>query len=107
VSTDDVGIPLVVYAELLFGTEKSARRDADLARLERLAANVQVLPFDRALAARYAAARAAVERCGRPKSDFDLVVACTALEHGATLVTHDGALEDGSVQGLLVGDWLM
>ena len=106
VSTDDVGMPLVVLAELLFGAEKSARRDANLARLERFAAGVQVLPFDRVLAARYGAVRAAVERGGRPKSDFDLVVACTALEHGATLVTHDGALKDGSVPGLVVDDWL-
>jgi tRNA(fMet)-specific endonuclease VapC len=104
VSTDEVGMPLVVFAELLFGAEKSARRDANLARLARFAADVEVLPFDRAVAARYAAVRAAVERGGRPKSDFDLVVACTALEHGATLVTHDGALKDGSVAGLVVDD---
>jgi tRNA(fMet)-specific endonuclease VapC len=38
VSTDDVGMPLVVLAELLFGAKKSARRDANLARLERFAA---------------------------------------------------------------------
>jgi tRNA(fMet)-specific endonuclease VapC len=106
VSTDDIGIPLVVFAELLFGAEKSARREANLARLERLAASVAVLPFDHALAARYAAVRVAVERGGRPKSDFDLVVACTALEHAAILVSHDGALKDGSVPGLVVDDWL-
>ena len=106
VSTDDVGIPLVVFAELLFGAEKSARRDANLARLERFATDVQVLPFDQPLAARYASVRAATERGGRPKSDFDLVVASTAIEHGATLVTHDGALQDGAIPGLVVEDWL-
>ncbi len=107
VPTDEVGLPLVVFAELLFGAEKSARREANLARVQRLAANVHVLGFDRALALRYAAVRAAIERVGRPKSDFDLVVACTALEHGATLVTNDGALKDGSVPGLVVEDWLV
>lgn len=49
-----------VFAELLFGVEKSARREVNLARLERFAAGV--------------------------------VVACTALEHGATLITNDGGL---------------
>jgi tRNA(fMet)-specific endonuclease VapC len=61
VAVDDVGIPLVVFAELLFGAEKSARREANLARLERLVVDVRVLPFDRVLASRYGALRAAVE----------------------------------------------
>lgn len=38
--------------------------------------------------------------------DFDLVVACTALEHRAVRVTHDGGLKDGAVPGLVVEDWL-
>jgi predicted nucleic acid-binding protein len=33
VDTDDVGMPLVVLAELLFGVEKSRRKAANLARL--------------------------------------------------------------------------
>ncbi|HEV3193372.1 MAG TPA: PIN domain-containing protein [Polyangiaceae bacterium] len=106
VATDDVGIPLVVLAELLFGVEKSARREANLERLTKFAFGVQVLPFDRALAARYAAVRAAVERSGHRKSDFDLVVASTAIEHHATLVTNDRALKDGTIPGLVAVDWL-
>jgi predicted nucleic acid-binding protein len=35
-----------------------------------------------------------------------LMIAYTALEHGATLVTHDAALLDGAIDGLLVEDWL-
>lgn len=100
------GMPLVVFAELLFGVEKSSRRDANRARLKRFAAGVRVLPFDLALAARYSTVRAALERKGRPKTDFDLVVACTALEHGATLITNDGGLKDGASEGLVVEDWL-
>jgi hypothetical protein len=59
-----------------------------------------------AVVARYATVRAEVERRGHRKSDFDRVIACTALEHGATLVTNDGALEDGNIDGLVVEDWL-
>ena len=58
------------------------------------------------LVERYAAVRAAVERRGRRKSDFDLVIACTALEHGAVLVTNDTALKEGAIEGLVVEDWL-
>jgi len=106
VATDSVGMPLVVLAELLFGVEKSSRREQNRTRLERFAAGVRVLPFDVAVAARYAAVRAEVERKGRSKTDFDLVIACTALEHGATLITNDAALKDGAIEGLGVEDWL-
>jgi predicted nucleic acid-binding protein len=59
-----------------------------------------------AIVERYAAVRADVERRGRRKSDFDLVIACTAMEHGAVLVTNDAALKDGAIEGLVVEDWL-
>jgi tRNA(fMet)-specific endonuclease VapC len=39
----DVGIPLVVYAELLFGAEKSARRVQNLARIQTLIERVRLL----------------------------------------------------------------
>lgn len=34
------------------------------------------------------------------------MIACTAIEHEATLVTHDAALKDGAIGGLVVADWL-
>jgi predicted nucleic acid-binding protein len=37
---------------------------------------------------------------------FDLMIACTAIEYGATLVTHDGALKDGTIGELIAEDWL-
>ena len=106
VATDSVGMPLVVLAELLFGVEKSSRREQNRARLQRFVAGVRVLPFYVPVAARYATVRAELERKGRSKTDFDLVIACTALEHGATLITNDAALKDGAIGDLLVEDWL-
>ena len=35
-----------------------------------------------------------------------LVIACTAIEHSAVLVTNDAALKDGAIEGLVVEDWL-
>jgi predicted nucleic acid-binding protein len=48
-----------------------------------------MLPLGLSIVRRYAVVRADVERRGRRKSDFDLMIACPALEQGATLVTHD------------------
>lgn len=106
VDPSDVGIPLLVLAELLFGAEKSARREQNRARVRRLTETLPMLQVGLAVVDRYAIVRAQVERVGRPKSDFDLVIACTALEQGATLVTHDAALKDGTIDGLVVEDWL-
>ena len=103
----DVGLPVIVLAELLFGARRSRRVDANVERVERLAEILPVLPVTRPIAERYASLRAAVTERGRPKGDFDLVIACTALEHGATLVTNDGALKDGVIGELRVEDWLV
>jgi predicted nucleic acid-binding protein len=105
VEPQDVGIPLLVLAELLFGAEKSARREANLKRVEVITQRFPVLPMTLSLVERYAVVRAAVERRGRRKSDFDLVIACTAIEHGAVLVTNDAALKDRAIVGLVVEDW--
>jgi predicted nucleic acid-binding protein len=43
---------------------------------------------------------------GVAKGDLDILIACTALEHGATLVTNDAALKDGTIAELVVEDWL-
>lgn len=75
VEPQDVGIPLLVLAELLFGAEKSARREENRKRVEAITQRFPVLPMTLSLVERYAAVRAAVERLGRRKSDFDLVIA--------------------------------
>lgn len=106
VTPAELGLPLLVVAELLFGAEKSARPDRNRDRVEQLARRVEVLPVTRATVERYAVERAKLEKRGLPKSDFDLIIACTALEHGGILVTNDGNLKDGSLEGLVVEDWL-
>jgi len=103
----DVGIPLLVVAELFFGAEKSARREQNRARVQRLTETFPLLPLGLAIVRRYAAVRADVEARGRRKSDFDLMIACTALEHEAILVTNDAALKDGAIASLVVEDWLI
>lgn len=106
VEPSDVGIPLLVVAELMFGAEKSARREQNHARIQRLMETFPIVPVGPVVVRRYAAVRAAIESVGRPKSDFDLLIACTALEQNATLVTHDAALKDGVIASLVVEDWL-
>jgi len=55
----------------------------------------------------YGSIRAELEARGLVKSDFDLIIACTALTHDAALVTSDGALLDGAIPGLRAENWLV
>jgi tRNA(fMet)-specific endonuclease VapC len=106
VAPEDLGLSVIVIAEMLFGARRSARVSENVARVQKLAAQFPVLPVTRPIVERYGVVRAELAARGRAKSDFDLLIACSALEHGATLVTNDGALKDDAIAGLAVEDWL-
>ena len=106
VAPEDLGLSVIVIAEMLFGARRSARVSENIARVQRLEAQFPVLPVTRPIVERYSVVRAELAARGVAKSDFDLLIACSALEHGATLVTNDGALKDGTIAGLAVEDWL-
>ena len=67
---------------------------------------IAILPVTERVVELYGERRAALEAKGVVKSDFDLIIACTALEQEATLVTSDGALLDDSIHGLRAENWL-
>lgn len=102
----EVGVPMVAVAELPFGAHKSRRRDENLGRIAALRRSIAVLPLSDRVVDLYGENRAALEAKGVVKSDFDLIIACTALEHEATLVTSDRGLLDDSIPGLRAENWL-
>jgi tRNA(fMet)-specific endonuclease VapC len=102
----DIVLPAPVIAELYFGAHASSRVRENIARIDRLLALFGMQPFGEAAARRFAEVKAELRRGGQARSDFDLAIASIAIVHGATLVTHDTALLDGSITGLVVEDWL-
>jgi len=62
------------------------------------------LPFDDACAERYGIIRSELESAGTPIGPNDLMIAATALAHGATLVTNN-VKEFSRVAGLRLEDW--
>ena len=93
-------------AELVFGAHKSQRRDANLQRIAALRRSITVLNLDDRIVDLYGSIRAALERRGIVKSDFDLLIACTALGQDAVLVTNDQGLLDAEIEGLRTENWL-
>jgi tRNA(fMet)-specific endonuclease VapC len=102
----DIVLPAPAIAERFFGARASGRVRENVARVERPLTLFNLQPFDEAAARRFAEVKAELRTVGRAKSDFDLAIASIALVHASMLVTHDAALLDGSIDGLLVEDWL-
>jgi len=94
----------VVKAELLFGAEKSSRRELVQRELQRFFSRFKSMPFDDAAAHTYGVIRAALENEGQPIGPNDMLIAAIALAGGLTLVTHN-TTEFGRVPSLLLEDW--
>lgn len=98
------GIPAIVEAELRTGAQKSDRSRKNHQLLERFLEPFQSIPFDRECAIAYSRLRAELEATGRSIGPNDMLIAATALAHGATLVTGN-VREFTRVEGLVVEDW--
>ena len=90
--------------ELLSGARKSQKAADTLQKLRRFFAPLKSFPFDDACAEQAGSIRAELERVGAPLGPMDLLIAATALEFGATLITHNHR-EFSRVPGLQWEDW--
>jgi len=94
----------VVKAELLFGAEKSSKRELVHQKLEVFFSRFKSMPFDDVAAHSYGIIRAALETAGQSIGPNDTLIAAIALANGLTVVTHN-TREFRRVPGLLVEDW--
>ena len=96
---------VIVVAELMYGVERSARQDANRRRIERQLASLEIAPMTLGAAAHFGRLKADLRARGIAKSDLDLLIAASAIDLGATLVTHDLSLLDRAIPTLAVEDW--
>ncbi|MGH8558151.1 MAG: type II toxin-antitoxin system VapC family toxin [Methylococcales bacterium] len=94
----------IVQAELYFGAWKSARRDENLALLEKLGQGFYSLPFDNNAACHCGRIRSELQQAGTPIGFYDLQIAAIALSRNLVLVTHN-THEFSRVNGLILEDW--
>lgn len=100
----DVGIPSVVLFELEYGASRSEAPRGLRDRLGVLLGSLRVLPFGEAEARAASRIRLGLEKAGKPIGSMDLLIAATALEQRAVLVTHN-LKEFRRIPGLRVEDW--
>jgi len=100
----EFAISAITAAELVFGAEKSAKREENLARVATLRSEIRTEPFDEISIATCGAVRADLERRGVPIGPLDTLIAAHALALEAVLVTSN-LREFRRVRGLRCEDW--
>ncbi len=100
----DLGISVVGYGELRFGTEKSSRRVDGLKALDIFTQVVQVIPIAPEVAEFYASTRADLEKRGQIIGANDLWIASHCLQLGLTLVTNNER-EFRRIPNLAIENW--
>jgi tRNA(fMet)-specific endonuclease VapC len=101
-------LPAPVVDELQYGVsriESLARRAAYQEWLERLLADIPVIPLDAMCAQWHGRERARLARTGRAPSLFDGLIASIAVVNELTLVTHNTA-DFERFERILLEDWV-
>lgn len=88
-SLDEVVISAPTVGELVHGAAKSGRVTENMAQIDFLLAEIEVLPYDAEAARLFGALKADLERQGRRIPDLDLQIASIALRYSVVLVTHN------------------
>ena len=100
----NVALPAVVLYELEYGAGRSQAPAALRGQLGALLGTLRVLPFAEAEARAAAEIRLELERSGKPIGPLDVLIAATAREQNAVLVTHN-VKEFRRIKGLRLEDW--
>ena len=101
---DDLRIPAMVEGELFYGVEKSERRDENREKVKALLAFLPVCHADDETMEKFGELKAKAEAAGRRVDDADVIIAATAMRHGALLVTGN-TRHFSHFDGLEIEDW--
>jgi len=99
-----VGMSLITYGELLYGTYRSKNAEKAQDVLDELISIIPIIPIEEAVAQHYAEIRANLSAQGMIIGNNDLWIAAHARSLNKTLVTNN-LKEFNRVQGLMLENW--
>ena len=94
----------ITVAELQAGVEKSSNKHFNQQMLDKFLKMITVIPFSSVIK-RYAKEKVATDHQGTPVADFDLLIACSALENNLIMVT-DNVKHFKPIPGLQIENWI-
>ena len=100
----DIRIPAVVKAELLYGANRSANKEALLKKINMFLKPFEIEEFSGDMAIAYADIRANLEKEEKCIGPNDLFIAATAFQKNGILVTNN-IKEFSRIEGLKVENW--
>jgi tRNA(fMet)-specific endonuclease VapC len=98
-------ISAVTLGELVYGAEKSAQPERNLADIDGLIARLEVLNFDELAATHFGQVRAELSKTGKMIGPYDQMIAGHARSLGLILVTNN-LREFERVPGLRLENWI-
>ncbi len=101
---DNIKICSIVKAELLYGAEKSIKREENLKNIKKFLFPFEVVGFGENEANTYSLIRSDLEKEGKVIGPNDLLIAATVLENDGILVTNN-TKEFERVKGLRLENW--
>ncbi len=105
ISPNDIKVPSIVKAELLYGVEKSVKKKENLKLVNDFLFPFEIIPFDSNSAEAYSKIRSSLEKSGNPIGPNDLIIASIVLANKSTLITNN-AKEFQRVKNLKVSNWI-
>ena len=94
----------MVAAELLYGAEKSAKREHNTQLFKTFLSIFEIIDFDEKAAQYYATIRTELEHKGLIIGGNDIIIAATTIANNGTLVTHNTG-EYSRIEKLQTEDW--
>lgn len=104
INNDQIIIPSIVKAELLYGAEKSKRKTENLKILNRFLKTFATADFDSNAAKQYSEIRISLEKSGKPVGPNDLLIASIVKANNGILITHN-TKEFSQIANLHLEDW--
>lgn len=101
---DEIKISSIVQAELLYGAEKSIKKEENLKNIQKFLFPFEIVAFGENESNSYSKIRAELEKEGRVIGPNDLLIAATVLENDGILITNN-VKEFERVKNLRIENW--
>ncbi len=106
INPNNIKIPSIVKAELLYGAEKSQQKTKNLSSINRFLEPFEIMPFDDDCSIVYSRIRSSMELKGTIIGPNDYIIAATVLARNGILVTNN-TKEFQRIKNLKIENWIV
>ncbi len=104
VGIENCAISEITLAELVFGAEKSSNPEKNHKIINSFCEKIRILPIFDAISI-YGKEKARLQKNGTVISDFDLLIACTAIENNLIMVT-ENVKDFEKISNIIIENWI-